>query len=240
MVIILFFIAHWYLSLFIQTFFLHRYASHRAFTMSKSWERFFFVFGYLMQGSSYLSPRAYAVMHRMHHAFTDTEKDPHSPKNFSNIFSFMWQTGIIYAGIYDGSYKTEDRFNKNLPVWDSFEHFATSWTSKFIWIAIYVFIYVSYASSPWLFLLLPFTILMGPVHGAIINWYAHKFGYVNFKQDNTSRNLLPVDFLMLGESYHNDHHHNPSSINFGVRWYEVDPVYYVILLLEKLRVVRRT
>jgi stearoyl-CoA desaturase (delta-9 desaturase) len=87
---------------------------------------------------------------------------------------------------------------------------------------------------------LPFTILIGPVHGAIINWYAHKFGYKNFTLDNTSRNLFPVDILMLGESYHNDHHHNPSNINFGVRWFEIDPVYYVILLFQKLGIVQKT
>ncbi len=46
MIIILFFVAHWYLSLFAQTFFHHRYAAHRAFTMSKGWEKFFFVYSY--------------------------------------------------------------------------------------------------------------------------------------------------------------------------------------------------
>ena len=240
MIIILFFIFHWYISLFFQTFFDHRYASHRAFTMSKFWERVFFILAYLTQGSSYLSPRAYAVMHRMHHAYTDTEKDPHSPQYFTNIFSFMWQTGIIYAGIYEGTLETEERFSKNLPVWNSFERFATSWTSKIIWVAIYLAIYITYASSPWLFLLLPFTIIMGPVHGAVINWYAHKYGYKNFTLNNTARNLLPLDILMLGESYHNDHHRNPSSINFGVRWFEIDPVYYVILLFEKLGIVKIT
>jgi stearoyl-CoA desaturase (delta-9 desaturase) len=42
--------------------------------MSKFWERFFYLFAYITQGSSYLSPRAYAILHRMHHAYTDTEK----------------------------------------------------------------------------------------------------------------------------------------------------------------------
>ena len=42
-VILLIFAAHWYLSLFFQTFFLHRYASHRAFTMNKTTEKVFFV-----------------------------------------------------------------------------------------------------------------------------------------------------------------------------------------------------
>ncbi len=43
---------------------------------------------------------------------------------------------------------------------------------------------------------------------------------------------------MLGESYHNNHHKRPSAINFGVRWHEIDPVYPVILLLNKLGVIR--
>jgi stearoyl-CoA desaturase (delta-9 desaturase) len=80
--------------------------------------------------------------------------------------------------------------------------------------------------------------MMGPVHGAIINWFAHKYGYTNFKLNNTSRNLLPVDFLMLGESYHNNHHKYASSINFGVRWFEIDPMYWVIRFFGYLRIVK--
>ena len=66
--IIIFFIAHWYLSLFAQSFFHHRYAAHRAFTMSPFWEKFFFVYSYVTQGSSYMSPRVYGILHRIHHA----------------------------------------------------------------------------------------------------------------------------------------------------------------------------
>jgi stearoyl-CoA desaturase (delta-9 desaturase) len=47
------------------------------FTMSKAWEKFFYILSWIFQGSSYLSPRAYGIMHRMHHAYADTEKDPH-------------------------------------------------------------------------------------------------------------------------------------------------------------------
>ena len=35
MVVVVFFIVHWQLSLFCQSFFLHRYGAHRQFTMSK-------------------------------------------------------------------------------------------------------------------------------------------------------------------------------------------------------------
>src|SRR5690606_12907043 len=67
--IIIFFILHWYLSLFVQTFYLHRYAAHRMFSMSPFWEKFFHVLTFIAQGSSYLSPYAYGVLHRMHHAY---------------------------------------------------------------------------------------------------------------------------------------------------------------------------
>ncbi len=74
-------------------------------------------------------------------------------------------------------------------------------------------------------------------YGAIINWYAHKYGYRNFKLKNTSQNLLMVDVVMLGESYHNNHHKNPNSINFGKRWHEIDPVYPLIRLLAWFRII---
>jgi stearoyl-CoA desaturase (delta-9 desaturase) len=48
--------------------------------MNKFWERFFYLLAYISQGSSYVSPKVYAIMHWMHHAYADTEKDPHSPR----------------------------------------------------------------------------------------------------------------------------------------------------------------
>ena len=238
MIILFFFIAVWYLSLFSQTFFQHRYAAHHAFTMSKSWERFFFIFAYIAQGSSYMSARAYAIMHRMHHAYTDTEKDPHSPNFSSNIFSMMWRTKNIYAAILNGEMAVEERFTKNLPEWSRFDKWANSKMSKVIWASAYAVFFILFASSPWLYVLLPVVIFMGPFHGAIINWFAHKYGYVNFRLKNTSHNLISVDVFMLGEAYHNNHHKRPSAVNFGSRWHEIDPVYPLILLLKRLKIIR--
>ena len=79
---------------------------------------------------------------------------------------------------------------------------------------------------------------MGPVHGAIVNWCAHKYGHRNFEVKNTSKNFLYVDFLMLGEDYHNNHHKFPSSANFGVKWYEIDPLYYIMLGLEFVGIIK--
>jgi stearoyl-CoA desaturase (delta-9 desaturase) len=238
MIIIVVFIAQWYLSLFCQTFFQHRYAAHGAFTMSKGWERFFFILTFLFQGSSYLSTRAYAIMHRMHHAFADTEHDPHSPSYSKNIFDMMWQTYKVYAGIYSEETKVDAKFTKNVPDWRAFDRFAGSTGVRLLWVAAYIWFYAAFATSPWLWVLLPFQIVMSPVHGAVVNWFAHKYGYKNFKMKNTAENLLIVDVLMLGESYHNNHHKHPSSINFGYRWHEIDPIYPVILLFNKLGIVK--
>lgn len=237
-VIIPFFIAHWYLSLFFQTFFLHRYAAHKAFTMNRFTEKIFFVLTWIFQGSNYLSPFGYGVMHRMHHAFADTPDDPHSPKYDESLFNMMWKTKTIYSDINMGRVKVDPRFTKGVPQWQVFDKFARSWFSRIAWGIFYVSVYWMYADVMWLWLLLPIQFILSPVHGAIINWFAHKYGYRNFEVKDTSRNFLPVDFLMMGESYHNNHHKHGSRPNFGgIRWHEIDPTYVLIKVLDKLNVI---
>ena len=238
LIIILFFVLHWYLSLFMQTFLQHRYAAHAAFSMNKFWERFFYMLTYITQGSSYVSPRVYGIMHRMHHAYTDTDKDPHSPKFDKSIFKMMWHTRRVSAGIYKNTFDVEPRFCKNIPDWPLLDKIANSWASRIAWIAVYVSIYVKFAPSAWWFILLPVHILMVPLHGMIINWFAHKYGTVNFQMKNTSTNLFKLDILMMGEGYHNNHHKNPSSINFGFRWFELDPAYAIIRFLSWVKIIR--
>ena len=238
MLIVVLFIAVWFLSLFSQSFFHHRYASHGAFKMSRFWERFFFVFTYVTQGAHYMSPGAYAIMHRMHHAYTDTEKDPHSPNFSSNLFSMMWRTRQFYVNVYRKNFPIELKFTKNLPEWKWFDNWANSNASRLIWSGIYIALFAMFATSPWLFLLLPVVLVMGAFHGAIINWFAHKVGYKNYKLKNTSVNLFAVDILMLGESLHNNHHKYPSAVNFAVKWHEIDPVYPIILFLNWIHVIR--
>ncbi len=238
-ILLLFFAAHWYLSLFAQTFFLHRYAAHRMFTMSRGWERVFYVFTYLAQGSSFLSPRAYGIMHRLHHAHADTALDPHSPGFSRNLFDMMWKTKNIYNDILNDRLQLDPKYLRHVPNWPFLEKLGDSWISRLGWGVAYSLVYLQFAPSAGWYLLLPVHFLMGPVHGAIINWYAHRYGYVNFRVDDTAKNLLPFDFLMLGEAYHNNHHRHGQRPNFGgVRWHEFDPTYPVILLLDRLKIIR--
>ena len=178
-------------------------------------------------------------MHRMHHAFADTENDPHSPKYDETIWNMMWKTKTIYSAIANGTMIVDKRFTEGVPKWEAFDKIARSWPSRVFWGAAYVSMYYFFAPVWWLWLLLPLQFLMSPIHGAIINWFAHKYGYRNFPVGDTSRNFLPVDFLMMGESYHNNHHKNGSRANFGgIRWHEIDPTYLVMKLLHNVGIIK--
>ena len=243
LLILSFFVAHWYLSLFFQTFFLHRYAAHHAFTMSPRTEKVFYFLTWFFQGANYLSPYGYGVMHRMHHAYADTENDPHSPTYDETIWNMMWKTKTIYRDLANKKMIVDKRFTEGVPDWTAFDKFARSWPSRLFWglsyTAVYVYAYMQLGASPWFFALLPIHFLMSPIHGAIINWFAHKYGYRNFEVKDTSMNFLPFDFLMMGESYHNNHHKNGSRANFGgVRWHEIDPTYLIIKVLNWTNVIQ--
>jgi stearoyl-CoA desaturase (Delta-9 desaturase) len=238
MAIILFLISHWFLSLFCQTFFLHRYAAHRMFTMSSFWERFFYVLTFLMQGSSFLNPKAYAIMHRQHHAFSDTEEDPHSPHFHPTVFQMMWNTKTTYRGLLHGEIEAGARFEQNLPEWKGFDWFTNLWVVRLLWGVLYTCFYFYFITDLWILVLLPIHYIMGPIHGAIVNWCGHKYGYTNFDNGDRSKNTLVWDLVLLGELYQNNHHKFPNRQNFAFRWFEFDPVYPVIKILNLLRIIR--
>ncbi|RDK87290.1 acyl-CoA desaturase [Marinirhabdus gelatinilytica] len=238
MTIIIFIVILWYGGLFFQTFFLHRYAAHQTFTMSKVAEKITFILTWFFQGSNYLSAYGYGVMHRMHHAYADTKDDPHSPKYDASVFSMMWRTKTIYSDINKQKIFVEPKFTKNVPQWKRFDAFASSWVSRIAWGAAYVIFFLYFATAWWQWLFLPIALFMAPIHGVIINWYAHIYGYVNFSSKDTSKNLLPFDFLMMGEGYHNNHHKYASRSNFGgVRWHEVDITYQIMRVLNAMGII---
>lgn len=237
MVIVAFFIVHWQLSVFFQTFFLHRYGAHRLFTMSKGWERFFYLCTYIFQGSSFLSPRGYAILHRMHHAYSDTPKDPHSPANYRGIGAMMLDTKRRYDALAYRRQEPEPRFDGGYPEWPLIDKMGSSWVGRIAWGTAYTLFYIKFATSPWMFLLLPMHYVMGPIHGAIVNWCGHRYGYRNFDNGDLSRNTLGFDFLTAGELFQNNHHKFGMSPNFAARWFEIDPAYQVMRVFAALHII---
>jgi stearoyl-CoA desaturase (Delta-9 desaturase) len=240
MIMLLFVFVHWQTSVFFQSFFLHRYGAHKQFTMSPRVERCVHFLAWFVMGSSYLSPRAYAILHRMHHAYSDTEKDPHSPVYEPNFFKMMNNTKHIYRGLRRGEIAPEPRFDGGYPVWDLLDSKLNTMLTSVLWGALYTLIYVAYAYATghyWTIALAPLHWFLGPIHGAIVNYFGHKVGYRNFNSDDGSRNTLVVDVLTMGELFQNNHHKFSQSPNFGARWFEIDPTYQVIRVLAALGLI---
>ena len=190
--------------------------------MSFFWERFFYFLTFLLQGASFLNPRAYAVLHRKHHAYSDTEKDPHSPMYFKSPWQMMLNTYHYYRGIVERKIPLEKELEQGYPEWKGFDEFADGRLSRVIFILSYIAIYVALKAEWWMYVFIPVHILMGPIHGAIVNWCGHKYGYETFKNGDNSKNSLPVDIVCAGELMQNNHHRYPKNINFAVKKFEFD------------------
>lgn len=252
-----FFMIMWFGGLFFQSAFFHRYAAHPDYAMSVIKEKIAYIGAFLFQGSSYLSAYAYALMHRIHHAYTDTEKDPHSPNYDANALAMMKRTAVIYNRIFEKNEymgaQLPTSLRKNVPVWHSFDKFAHTWAVRLSWVAVYAIVYTLLAVkvdhvAPWewavITVLMLITCVLGPFHGLIVNWYGHTFGYRNFNTRDLSRNIgkwiltIPMNFLMMGEDLHNNHHAQQYSPNFAKKWWEYDFIYTLLWTLDRMRIIK--
>ncbi len=235
---ILFFVLHWQLSVFFQSFYLHRYGAHRQFTMGPRTERVMHFLAWAVCGASYLNPRAYAIMHRMHHAYSDTPRDPHSPVQQPNLWAMMIRTLHQYTAIKDRKVEVEARFEGGYPEWKLLDETLSNWWMSVGWGTLYTLFYLAFAPHWWIaFILAPVHWFLGPIHGAIVNYLGHKLGYRNYDSEDNSKNTLVFDVLTMGELFQNNHHKWGQSPNFAVRWFEIDPAYQMMKVLALFRVI---
>jgi stearoyl-CoA desaturase (delta-9 desaturase) len=82
-----------------------------------------------------------------------------------------------------------------------------------------------------MYFLMPIHLLMGAVHGAIVNRAGHMIGYRNHHTDDHSKNTLVIDILTVGELFQNNHHNNGSNPKFANKRREIDPTYLVMKIL---------
>ena len=115
---------------------------------------------------------------------------------------------------------------------------GTSRPARIGWLAAYTLFYVAFATHWWMWLLLPFHFVIGPIHGAIVNWCGHRYGYRNFESDDVSRNTLIFDFITMGELFQNNHHKYAMRSNFAVRAFELDPTYQVMRVFNALGIIK--
>jgi stearoyl-CoA desaturase (delta-9 desaturase) len=206
--------------------------------MTPFWEKAFYMLTFLTQGSSFLNPRAYAIMHRMHHAYSDTEKDPHSPHFMKDVWGLMMKTKLLYQDFKMHKTEPEPAFRGHYPAWPLLDRLSDTWTIRILFGVLYFSFYVAFAAHWWMFLLLPVHFLIGPIQGAIVNWCGHKYGYSNYENHDHSKNSIPIDFLLMGELMQNNHHKSPNSPNFARKWFEIDPTWPVMRMLNFVGIIK--
>jgi stearoyl-CoA desaturase (delta-9 desaturase) len=67
-----------------------------------------------------------------------------------------------------------------------------------------------------------------------VNSATHLWGSRRYETSDDSRNLWWVGLLAFGEGWHNNHHAYQRVASQGHRWWEIDPTFYVIWLMEKV------
>jgi len=87
---------------------------------------------------------------------------------------------------------------------------------------------------PWLLWGVFFRVVFGLHCTWLVNSATHLWGSRRFQTSDDSRNSWWVAFLTFGEGWHNNHHAYPTSARHGLSWYQFDPCWLQIKLLEKV------
>ncbi|MFX4435558.1 hypothetical protein ABTA38_19645, partial [Acinetobacter baumannii] len=75
----------------------------------------------------------------MHHAYSDTEKDPHSPHFFTDVYQMMRSTILIFRGFLTGKNLPDPQFTKEyLPVWDRLDKLGHHPVTRILFMLGYV------------------------------------------------------------------------------------------------------
>jgi fatty-acid desaturase len=69
--------------------------------------------------------------------------------------------------------------------------------------------------------------------GGLINNWGHSWGWQDHTGKDTSRNNPILGYLVFGEGWHNNHHHDPKNWKFGQKWWQLDLPSYLIKIVRK-------
>ena len=73
----------------------------------------------------------------------------------------------------------------------------------------------------------------------LVNSINHLYGYKNDKNRKgcDARNCFWTFPLQLGVNWHANHHYNSKMATTKIKWWEIDPMYWIILLFEFLGLI---
>lgn len=198
---------------------LHRYYSHKSFEFRNTFIKWLCTLFAILAGRG--SPLGWVYVHRLHHAYSDQEGDPHSPHNLGfKLFGFRH--------IEDHSGKMKVFLVKELMTKEQL--FINKWYFAIIlaWLVVLGTIDISLVYFAWI---LP--VMLVQLSQNCFNYFAHMHGHRNFETKDTSTNNIFLWPFILGDAWHNNHHANAAKYDTKVLWWEFDPVSVVISFIKK-------
>ncbi len=216
----------------------HRYFAHRSFNTSR-W--FQFILAFWGATSLQRGPIWWAAVHRHHHRHSDTDQDWHSPRHG---FWHAHNGWLESPRILDVSYEKVKDLScyPELRLLDTFYH-----------VPAIVMIVALAATGAYLDSFRPELgtnawqmVVWGFFVRTVIVWQLtfatnsvlHKWGNKRFDNGDDSRNNYIMGVINLGDGFHNNHHRWSTSARHGFYWWEFDVTYYLIKLMEAVRLVR--
>jgi stearoyl-CoA desaturase (delta-9 desaturase) len=174
--------------------------------------------------------REWVAVHRKHHAFADTEGDPHSP-----VIAGLRRILLQGAEFYKREARNPDcvqQYGKGAP---------DDWIERRIYsrhrnagIVAFIVLQLLLFGVPGIIIVAVQMLAMPLFAAGVINGFGHGIGYRNYEVENASRNIIPWGLFIGGEELHNNHHAFPSSAKFSIRPWEVDVGWLCIVVLRSL------
>ncbi len=186
-------------------------------------------------------------VHRRHHQHSDRALDPHSPHVFEDggdqHGTLTMLRGFYHAHVgwlFLGHSKGLGKYVQDLRA----DSIASRVNRQFLfWAAtglLFPALLGGVLTLSWKGALLGFLwggltrIFLGHHIAWSVNSVCHLWGASPFRTGDHSRNNAIVGVLALGEGWHNNHHAFPTSARHGLWWWQFDPSYITIRLLELL------
>lgn len=199
---------------------LHRYYSHKSFEFKNITIENILLLISILSGRG--SPLSWVYIHRQHHAYSDTEKDPHSPIVLGyKLFGFGHYVDMESEKMK--IFMVKDLMSK--------QHlFIHKFYILIILCTIIPLSVYNFELFYFIYVVPTVCIHLSQNH---FNYIGHKFGYTNFVTKDHSKNNIWLFPFILGEAWHNNHHAYPKKFTTKHRFYEFDPMNILIKVLCK-------
>lgn len=207
----------------------HRLLTHRGYKTPKFIEYFLTTCATLaLEGG----PIFWVAIHRIHHARSDKEGDPHSPRDGRWWSHMGW---ILGGQSRHHDTKVLARYVPDLAS-DPYHRFI----SRFHYVPMILLAGALYALGglPFIFWGIFLRVTVGLHSTWLVNSATHMWGRRRFTTADMSRNNWWVALLSFGEGWHNNHHAHPTAARHGLAWYEIDMNWYGIRTLQFLRLAK--